>query len=148
MTALAVKNTALFVLAAIGTFIAQALGGWDSAMIALIVVMGVDFVTGLLVAFVWRKSNKSENGSADSRASFKGLCRKVGILLAVLIAVQLDNVMQTGGVVRLGIILFFFGSEGISVIENLGLMGIPFPAFIKKRFEQLKAENEIDPGGE
>jgi toxin secretion/phage lysis holin len=142
MTTIAMKNLILTFLAAAGTFIATALGGWDSAMIALIIIMGIDFVTGVMVALVWRKSPKSCNGAVDSRVGFKGLCRKIGILLAVLIAVQLDTVMQTGGVARLGVILFFLGNEGISVVENLGLMGIPIPDFIKKRFEQLREKNE------
>lgn len=148
MTPMAIKNIFMAALATIGTIIAEAFGGWDSAMIALIIIMGIDFVTGVMVALVWRKSPKSCNGAVDSRASFKGLCRKIGILLAVLIAVQLDIVLQTGGVARLGVILFFIGNEGISVVENLGLMGIPIPEFIKKRFEQLKEENESSSGGD
>lgn len=148
MTLTTIKNLILTFFALAGAWIAKSLGGWDSAMTALIIIMGIDFVTGVLIALVWGKSGKSETGAVDSRASFKGLCRKVVILLAVFIAVQLDNVLQTGGVVRLGVILFFIGNEGISVIENMGIMGVPMPDFIKKRFEQLRKENDEKPAGD
>jgi toxin secretion/phage lysis holin len=142
-----ISLTKLFVLgglSAVGTFIAQALGGWDTAMIALIVIMGIDYITGVMIAAVWKKSGKSETGAVDSRAGFKGLCRKVTILLAVLIGVQLDRVMNLDGVARTAVILFFIGNEGISIVENMGIMGVPLPPVVVKAFEQLRQRGEED----
>ena len=142
MDASMVKITVLAGLSAVGTFIAQSLGGWDTAMIALLVIMGIDYITGIMIAAVWKKSAKSDSGAVDSRAGFKGLCRKVAILLFVLIAVQLDSVMNTDGVARTAVILFFIGNEGISVIENMGIMGVPLPSAITKAFEQLRRDKD------
>lgn len=138
MTPLAIKNLVLAIIAAVGTGIATALGGWDMALQALLAVMAIDIITGLLVAVVWKKSGKSETGAADSRAMFKGLCRKFVIILAVFLAQQIDRSTGLGGVLRLGVILFFTGNEGLSVVENAGLMGVPMPKIIKDALEQLR----------
>lgn len=70
------KNTVLAALAAAGSAIAQALGGWDVALKVLICFMALDYVTGWLVAAVWHKSAKSKTGALDSKASYKGLVKK------------------------------------------------------------------------
>lgn len=141
---LIIKDSILAVLAVISAWIAQSLGGWDSAMVSLIVIMAIDYITGVLIAAVWHKSPKSKCGTVDSRAGFKGLLRKVAILLAVLIAVRLDVIMNLPGVVRTATILFFIGNEGISVVENLGIMGVPLPPIIKKSLDQLKDKGEAE----
>lgn len=142
MTLVQIKNIFLLLIAWIGAEIAQLFGGWDSAMTALIIIMAADYVTGILIAAVWSKSPKSETGALESRAGFKGLIRKVLILLAVLIANQLDCSLQLNGIIRTAVILFFIGNEGISVIENMGIMGVPLPEIVRKAFEQLKAKGE------
>lgn len=144
MTPLAIKNLVLAIIAAVGTGIATALGGWDMALQALLAVMAIDIITGLLVAVVWKKSGKSATGAADSRAMFKGLCRKFVIILAVFLAQQIDRSTGLGGVLRLGAILFFTGNEGLSVIENAGLMGVPMPKIIKDALEQLRKKGDGD----
>ena len=93
-------------------------------------------ITGLMVALVWKKSGKSESGAADSRAMFKGLMRKVVIVMVVCLAQQIDQSTGLNGILRLGAILFFTGNEGLSIIENAGLMGVPMPAIIKNALEQ------------
>jgi len=142
MTAITIKNLILTILAASGTFIATALGGWDMALQALLAVMAIDIITGLMVALVWKKSGKSETGAADSRAMFKGLCRKVVIVLVVFVAQQIDCSTGLNGMLRLGAILFFTGNEGLSIIENAGLMGVPMPDIVKNALEQLKKKGE------
>lgn len=139
MTIIQLKNLFLLVIAWIGTGIAQALGGWDSAMTTLIIIMAADYVTGILIAAVWRRSPKTEHGALESRAGFKGLIRKVIILLAVLIGNQLDIALHSPGIIRTAVILFFIGNEGISVVENMGIMGVPLPDIVRRSFEQLKA---------
>jgi len=144
MTPLAIKNLVLAIIAAVGTGIATALGGWDMALQALLAVMAIDIITGLLVAVVWKKSGKSESGAADSRAMFKGLMRKVVIVMVVCLAQQIDQSTGLNGILRLGAILFFTGNEGLSIIENAGLMGVPMPAIIKNALEQLRKKGDAE----
>lgn len=131
-----IKNCVLASIAAVGAFIAETLGGWDAMMKLLVALMAVDFLTGCLVAAVWKKSNKSESGALDSKASFKGLIKKGMILLMVWVGVLLDNALGAT-YVRNTVVLFFIGNEGLSLLENLGLMGVPFPDFLVKALEVL-----------
>lgn len=125
----------------VGGFIAMAFGGWSDALITLVIFMSVDYVTGLIVAGIFKKSKKSENGALESRAGFKGLCRKGVALLIVLVAVRLDIVMQTT-YIKDAVIIAFIVNESISIIENAGLMGIPIPVAIAKAIDVLKKESE------
>ena len=92
-------------------------------------------------ALVWKKSPKSEDGSFNSKASLKGLFRKAGILLAVLIAYHLDRFAGTD-CIRNAAITFFIANDGFSVVENLGVMGLPMPAAVKNAFEILRQKSE------
>ena len=126
----------------IGGFIAQLFGGWTEDMVTLIVFMAVDFVMGLLLAGVFHKSNKSDNGNLNSRAGWKGLCKKCITLLFVLVAHRLDVSLGTT-YIRTATIIGFIANEVISIVENAGLMGIPLPAVITKAIDILKhRENE------
>lgn len=137
----AVKNGVLAALAAMGSWIANALGGWDTAMILLVALMMADYITGVLVAAVWHRSNKSANGGLDSKAGFKGLLKKGVILLLVWIGVLLDKALGAA-YVRTAVILFFVGNEGLSLLENLGLMGVPYPDFLRRMLEALKEDGD------
>ena len=136
MDANAIKNYVLAVMAFVGGFVSHALGGWDSMMKLLMALMALDFLTGWLVAGVWKRSNKSESGALDSKASFRGLIRKGMILMVVWIGVLLDDALGAT-YVRNAVVLFFVGNEGLSLLESLGLMGVPFPDFLKKALEAL-----------
>ena len=137
----AVKNGVLAALAAVGSWIANSLGGWDASMQVLVALMVADYLTGVLVAAVWHKSSKSSSGTLNSVAGFKGILKKCAILLLVWIGVLLDN--ATGAnYIRMAVILFFIGNEGISLLENLGLMGVPFPAFLKRALEALRDQGD------
>lgn len=116
-------------------------GGWTDDIITLISFMGFDLLTGLIVAGVFHKSNKTESGALESNAGTKGLCRKCGILLFVLIAHRLDIAMGTQ-YIRSAVVIAFTVNETISICENLGLMGLPMPKAIKKAIEVLKREEE------
>ena len=129
----------------VGGFIAMAFGGWSDALITLMIFMSVDYVTGLIVAGIFKKSKKSENGALESRAGFKGLCRKGVALLIVLVAVRLDVVMQTT-YIKDAVIIAFIVNESISIIENTGLMGIPIPVAITKAIDVLKKESDKASG--
>ena len=71
-----VKEAALAVTALAGSAVASALGGWDAALQTLVVCMAVDYLSGLVVAGVFKRSDKSGDGALDSRAGFRGLCKK------------------------------------------------------------------------
>ena len=145
MDAIHIKNGVLAALAAVGTFVAHALGGWDAAMQILVALMAADYLTGVLVAAVWKRSNKSETGALDSKAGFKGLLKKGMILLLVWLGVLLDNALGAS-YIRTAVVLFFVGNEGLSLLENLGLMGVPFPAFLKKALEALRDKGDAGEG--
>lgn len=146
MDANAIKNGVLAAFAFIGSFVANALGGWDASMQVLVALMVADYITGVLVAAVWQRSNKSATGALDSKAGFKGLLKKGVILLLVWIGVLLDA--ATGAnYIRTAVVLFFIGNEGISLLENLGLMGVPFPAFLRRALEALRDQGDKGEGG-
>lgn len=141
MDAMMIKNGVLTVAAAVGVFASHALGGWDASMQVLVALMVADYVTGILVAAVWHKSAKSESGTLDSKAGFKGLLKKAMILLVVWLGVLLDGAMGTN-YIRTMAVLFFVGNEGISLLENLGLMGVPYPEFLRKALEALHEQGD------
>lgn len=125
----------------VGSTIASFFGGFDAALITLLIFMGVDYATGLIVAGVFHKSEKTENGALESRAGWKGLCRKGVSLLVVLVACRLD--MITGSnFIRDATVIAFIANETISIIENAGLMGVPIPSVITKAIEVLKKKSE------
>ena len=121
----------------LGAGLAWAFGGWDTALIALLICMGVDYVSGSLVALVFHKSPKTETGAYNSAYGIKGLCKKGLTLLFVLVAVQIDNMLSID-YVRDAVCIGFCTNEIISIVENLGLAGIPMPAIVTKALEQLQ----------
>ena len=127
----------------IGGFIASLFGGWDAALVTLIIFMAIDYITGLIVAGVFHNSEKTANGALESRAGWKGLCRKGVTLLVVLVACRLDLVMGSN-FIRDAVIIAFVANETISIIENAGLMGIPIPAAILRAIEILKNKAESE----
>ena len=138
------KVSILTFIGAIGGFIASIFGGWDSALTTLMVFMAIDYITGLIVAGVFHKSPKTKSGALESKAGWKGLCRKGMTIFIVLIACRLDLIMGTS-FVRDAVIIAYIVNETISIVENAGLMGIPIPAVITKAIDVLKKkEGDID----
>lgn len=137
-------NIKTAVLAAIGTIwggIAALFGGWTSAMTTLIIFMVIDYATGIIVAGVFHRSGKSKSGALESRAGFKGLCRKGMILLILLVACRLDLMLGTG-YIKDCVCIAFVVNETLSIIENAGLMGVPIPQVLIKAIDVLKAKEE------
>lgn len=145
MNATQIKDAILAVLAAVGAFLANALGGWDALLKLLIALMAADYITGLAVAAIWHKSNKSDSGALDSKAGFRGLVKKCAILLLVYIGVLLDSAVGTH-YVRSAVCLFFIGNEGLSLLENIGLMGVEYPEFMKNMLEALRDKGDGGKG--
>lgn len=125
----------------VGGFICSLFGGWDTALATLLMFMAIDYVSGLIVAGVFHKSNKSDTGALESRAGWKGLCRKCMSLLFVLIAHRLDLALNIN-YIRDAVILGFMTNELISIVENAGLMGIPLPSVITKAIDVLTKKAE------
>ena len=136
-----VKLGLLSIMGAIGAFISTLFGGWDMALTTLVIFMAIDYITGLIVAGVFHKSGKSENGGLESRAGWKGLCRKGGTLLIVLIATRLDLAIGST-FIRDGVVIAYIINEAISITENVGLMGIPVPSVIQKAIDVLQKKSE------
>ena len=132
-------KTVLFVLGVLGGAISSYLGGWDTALQTLVLFMALDYITGLMVAGIFHKSKKTPGGGLESRAGFKGLCRKGVVLLIVLVACQLDRMAGTD-FIRDACVIAFVTNEALSIIENAGLMGVPVPEVITKGIEILKSK--------
>lgn len=138
------KTTILTAIGICGSTIAGAFGGWDKGLITLVTFMAIDYITGLMLAGVFKKSKKSKNGGLESKVGFKGLCKKCTVLLFVLIAHRLDF-MLGANYIRDAVIIAFIANETVSVVENAGLMGVPIPAIITKAIDVLnKKENEAN----
>ena len=137
------KVKILSLLGCAGSMIASLFGGWDAALVTLLIFMSIDYVTGLIVAGVFHTSEKTENGALESRAGWKGLCRKGVTLLVVLVACRLD-IITGANFIRDAVVIAFVVNETISIIENAGLMGIPIPAVITKAIEVLKKKSETE----
>lgn len=135
------KNAICGVLGMIGGAIASAFGGWSAGLTTLLIVMAIDYISGLIVAGVFHRSPKSEGGALESRAGWKGLVRKGMTLLIVLIGCRLD-IMLGIMYIRDALIIAFIINELLSITENAGLMGVPIPDTLKDAIELLKQKNE------
>lgn len=136
------KGIVSAVMGIIGSAFASLFGGWNTGLTTLLIFMCIDYITGLIVAGVFKKSPKTANGALESLAGFKGLVRKGATLLAVLIGYRLDMLLGTS-YIRDCVIIAFITNEVISITENAGLMGVPMPQAIIKAIDILKGkENE------
>lgn len=131
------KNILISIVGIIGSAIASAFGGWTTGLTTLVIFMAIDYVTGLIVAGVFHKSTKTETGTLESRAGFKGLCRKGAMLLIVLVACRLDLTLSTT-YIKDAVIIAFIANEAISIIENAGLMGVPMNDTLKNAIDVLQ----------
>lgn len=125
--------TANGIFALIGATIANALGGWDLALKVLVSMVVLDYVTGVVIAIL--------NKQLSSEVGFRGLYKKMMIFALVYLAVLLDAATGTN-FVRTLVIMFYIANEGISVLENAGRLGVPYPEFLKNVLMQLKKSTE------
>ena len=116
---------------AIGSIITYLFGGWTECMQTLVVLMVIDYITGLIVAAIFKKSQKTDSGGLSSNIGFKGLCKKFVELLIVAAMFRLDILLGIKYLRDLSIIGFAL-NELISITENSGLMGIPLPPVVTK----------------
>lgn len=129
-------------LALAGSAVAELFGGWDMALETLLILMAADWITGgILLPAVFGKSPKSPNGALESRAGWKGLCRKGMTLFYILIAARLDRLLGMD-YIRNAVCIGFIANELLSIVENAGLRGVPLPAMIRKVIDILKENAE------
>ena len=115
---------------AIGGWLGYFLGGVDGLMIALIVMMALDYITGIMCAIVDKK--------LSSAVGFKGICKKALILMLVGVANIIDiHVVGTGSALRGAVICFYMSNEGLSLLENAARLGLPIPERMKEILAQL-----------
>lgn len=131
------KNILISIVGVIGSAIASAFGGWSTGLTTLVIFMAIDYLTGLIVAGVFHKSTKTDSGTLESRAGFKGLCRKGVMLLVVLVAYRLDLAVGTTYIKDV-VVIAFIANETISIVENAGLMGVQIPDTIKNAIDILQ----------
>lgn len=130
------KDTICTISGVIGGFIAALFSGWDSALVTLLIFMGVDFATGFVTAAMG-KSKHSETGKLSSTAGWVGLAKKFCILLMVVVAVRIDIMLGTT-YIRDAVCIGFCVNELLSIMENTSLAGIPYPDVLKKALDVLQ----------
>ena len=123
--------------AAIGGWLGYFLGGMDGLMIALIIFMVLDYITGLMCAVIDKK--------LSSAVGFKGICKKVLILMLVGVANVVDiHIVGTGSALRSAVICFYLSNEGVSMLENAAHLGLPVPDKLKSILSQLHNRSDKD----
>lgn len=136
-----IKFFTLSSVACVGAAVASIFGGWTGAMTTLVILMLIDYVTGLIVAGVFHTSPKSSGGALSSAVGFKGICRKFVILLIVVVACRVDLLLNTS-LIRDATCIGFCANELLSITENAGLMGIPLPRKLVDAIEVLRGEDD------
>ena len=136
-----IKIFSLSGVACAGAAIASLLGGWNGAMTTLVILMLIDYVTGIIVAGVFHNSPRCFGGALSSAVGFKGICRKFVILLIVVVACRVDLLLETT-IIRDATCFGFCANELLSITENAGLMGIPLPRKLVEAIEVLRGEND------
>lgn len=147
------KEIVCVVIGFLGSVIATLFGGWAEGMTVLLILMAIDYVSGLAVAGVFKKSQKTASGALESRAGLKGLCRK-GMMILIVIAFHGMDVLipGSGDTARDGACIALCANELISLVENAGLMGLKLPKFIQNAVDVFakkakKEEKEDDENG-
>ena len=128
------EETICLLMGELSTIIIWIFGGLDIALQCLLIAIIIDYLSGLIKAF--------NTKTLDSKIGFKGILKKVGILCIVALAVVVDRITGESGAVRTLVIYYFVANEGLSVLENLSIAGLPIPASIKKALQALEKENK------
>lgn len=128
------KEISSSIIAVVCTTLVYLLGGVDVALSCLLIAIVLDYVSGLIKAFIIK--------NLSSKTGVKGIIKKVSILLIVMLAVLIDKVTGETGAIRTLVIYYFVANEGLSIIENLGQAGVPIPQSIKKALKVMKKENK------
>ena len=117
-------------LGTIGYLIIYLVGGWDVALQCLVIAIALDYVSGIMKAYI--------NKTLSSKIGMRGLIKKLGLLIIVMVGTLVDRATGNTGAVRTLVIYYFVANEGLSILENLGQAGIPIPQSVKKALKALK----------
>ena len=109
--------------------------GWNDALEALLTLMVIDYATGLLAAYI------NPDLKLDSHKGFRGICKKIVIILLVVLAHELERASGVNAVQSV-VVWFFIGNEGLSIIENSAKAGVPVPEKLRATLEQLSSEKK------
>ena len=131
-------------LAAVAGAVLGLFGEWSNLHTILAVVMLTDYVTGCVVAALGR-SPKTESGGLSSKVGFVGLAKKGFIMAIVLLATMLDRALgNTSLMFQSAALCYYIANEGLSILENAGLLGVPYPAKLRKALESLREKDKED----
>lgn len=128
------KNFISDVISVILTTIVYVLGGWDVALISMVIVVIIDYITGVASAFY--------NKKLSSKQGLKGIIKKFCYFLIVALAVVIDNLLGQSGIIRTLVIYFFVANDGLSVIENMAEMDVKLPRKLIDALEELRHKSE------
>ena len=135
------KDIVVSAIGVAGSCLANMFGGWTAGIGTLMIMMCLDWVTGLMVAGVFKNSDKTKNGGLNSGIGLRGICKKAMMLILVIVAHRFDLIIGTN-YIRDAVVIALIVNEAISLIENAGLMGIPVPAVLKRTIDVLKEKSE------
>lgn len=120
--------------ALIGVFASYLMGGFDDSIKILAVFIALDYITGIMKAFY--------NKNLSSAIGLMGILRKVSILIIICVVCLIDSILGANGLLRAGAICYYIANEGLSIIENIAVLGVPIPEKLRTALEELRGENE------
>ena len=132
-----IKYLIELIISSIGTMLINIIGKPTDELKILLMLMVIDLITGTLVSAVWHKSSKTKSGKLSSRAMFKGIVKKILTLVIVVIAYQLDILLNID-IIRYIVIISLIIEEILSIIETIALTGIKVPTIITKGLDILE----------
>ena len=139
------KDVLCSIIGLVGSTVSAVFGGCGAGLTTLCICMGIDILSGVLVAGVFKKSKKTQTGALKSAVGYVGLMKKGMIFLLVLVAHRIDLTIGTN-YVRDAVIIAFIANEVISIIENAGLMGITIPTVLKNAIDVLTEKGDDKNG--
>lgn len=134
-------KTYMLTIGFLGGAIASLFGGFNGALTTLVIFMIIDYISGVIIAAVFRNSKKTKSGALDSKVGWTGITKKAMTLIIVLMASQLGNIIGST-MIKDVVIIAYIANEAISIVENAGIMGVPIPDVIKNAIDVLKQKAE------
>lgn len=122
------------ILTALVSYIAYLLGGYDMGIETLLIMISTDYITGIMKAILQKNLN--------SYIGWRGLMKKCGILLTIIVAVQIERITKQPETIHNLVAFAFVVNEGVSVLENLIDIGVPVPDFLVKFLKKMKDDSE------
>ena len=125
--------------------VAGLFGEWNAMLKIFVAMMALDYATGLIVA-VCGRSPKTEGGRLSSKAGFVGICRKAVMILLVGMATLVDRALgNTAMVFQSSLVFYYIANEGLSILENAGLLGVQYPEKLRKALEAMREKEDKPP---